>query len=131
MAACQVVGNDAAIALGGLGGNFELNTFLPLLARNLLESIQLLAAAARNFTQRALEGLTADAVRCAAVLERNTALAAALAPRIGHAAAVNIAQEAVRSGRSVREVARERRLLPGAELDALLDLRRMTDPHPH
>jgi fumarate hydratase class II len=128
MAACQVVGNDAAIALGGLAGNFELNTFLPLLCRNLLESIELLAHGARNFAARCLDGMTADATHCTEVLERNTMLATALAPRLGHARALAIAQEAARSGRTVREVARDARVLPDSELDALLDPRRMTEP---
>jgi fumarate hydratase, class II len=130
MVACQVVGNDAAIALGGMGGNFELNTFLPLLCRNLLESIELLARGARNFAARAIAGLSADAEHIAVVLAHNTMLATGLVPRIGHAAAVAIAQEAAQSGRTVREVAQERRVLPDAELERLLDPRRMTEPPP-
>jgi fumarate hydratase, class II len=128
MVCCQVVGNDAAIAMGSAGGNFELNTFLPLLCRNLLESIALLARGASNFAARCIAGLTADAAHCARVLEHNSMLATALAPRLGHARAAALVQEAARSGRTVREVARDAHLLPEAELDALLDPRRMTEP---
>jgi fumarate hydratase class II len=128
MAACQVMGHDAAIALGGMGGNFELNTFLPLLAHDLLESIRLLAGAARGFEARCVRGLEAQAAHCRAQVERSTALATALVPRVGHARAVEIAQEAARSGRTVREVARDWRVLPTAELDVLLDPARMTRP---
>jgi len=128
MVAAQVVGNDAAITIGGLSGNFELNTFLPLVARELLESIGFLAAAARGFETRCVRGLTADVARCHDIVERNTMLVTALAPRLGHARAAEIALEAARSGRTVREVARDWRVLPDAELDVLLDPRRMTEP---
>jgi fumarate hydratase class II len=128
MVACQVAGNDTAIALGGMSGNFELNTFLPLLARNLIESAVFLAAAARNFDRRCVRGIEADADRCRDTIERNTMLVTALAPRIGHEKAAQVALEAVRSGRTVREVAREWKVLPDAELDAALDARRMTEP---
>jgi fumarate hydratase class II len=128
MVSCQVIGNDAAVALGGLSGNFELNTFLPLLGRNLLESIVFLANAARNFDRRCVRGIEADAARCHDTIERNTMLVTALAPRIGHEKAAQIALEAVRTGRTVREVAREWKVLSEADLDAALDARRMTDP---
>ncbi len=126
MVCCQVIGNDAAVAVGGLSGNFELNTFLPLLARNLLESIELLANSARNFDTRCVRGLEADVERCRAAVERNTMLVTSLAPRIGHEAAAEIALEAVRSGRTVRDVARDKGVLSEEELDKLLDARRMT-----
>jgi fumarate hydratase class II len=128
MVACQVISNDAAVTLGGMSGNFELNTFLPLLGRNLLESIVFLANAARNFDRRCVRGIEADAARCHDTIERNTMLVTALAPRIGHEKAAQIALEAVRTGRTVREVAREWKVLSDADLDAALDARRMTDP---
>jgi len=127
MVSCQVVGNDAAIALGGMSGNFELNTFLPLLARNLLESIVFLANAARNFDQRCVRGIEADEGRCRDTIERNTMLVTALAPRIGHEKAAQVALEAVRSGRTVREVAREWKVLSEADLETALDARKMTE----
>jgi fumarate hydratase class II len=124
--AAQVVGNDAAVALGGLGGQLELNTYLPLIARNLLESIRLLASAASLFAERCIAGLEADAPRAAALVERSLMLATALAPRIGYDAAAALAKEANESGRTLREVARARGVLPEAELDVLLDPRRQT-----
>jgi fumarate hydratase class II len=128
MVACQVVGNDAAITLGGMSGNFELNTFLPLVARNLLGSVLLLAHATSNFEARCIRGLEADEGRCHDTIERNTMLVTALAPRIGHEKAAQVALEAVRSNRTVREVARDWKVLPEDELQAALDARRMTEP---
>jgi fumarate hydratase class II len=126
--AAQVVGNDAAVALGGLAGQLELNTFLPLIARNLLESIRLLASASRLFAERCIAGLEADAPRAAALVQQSLMLATALAPRIGYDAAAALAKEAHATGRTLREVARERHVLPDAELDALLDPRAQIGP---
>jgi fumarate hydratase class II len=126
--AAQVIGNDAAIAVGGLSGQLELNTFLPLIARNLLESIRLLANVSGLFVDRCLAGLGADAERAAGLVERSLALATALVPRIGYEAAAALAQEAWRSGRTIRELCAERKLLPPDELEALLDVRRQTGP---
>jgi fumarate hydratase class II len=122
----QVIGNDAAIAVGGLAGQLELNVFLPLLARNLLESIRLLANATRLFSERCVAGIAVDAARAGAHVERSLALVTALVPRLGYDAAAALAKEAFASGRSVREVALERGVLPAAELEALLDPRRQT-----
>jgi fumarate hydratase class II len=124
--AAQVVGNDAAIAVGALGGQLQLNTFLPLIARNLLESIRLLTSATQLFTERCIDGLDADRGRAAALVEQSLMLATALVPRIGYDAAAALAKEAHASGRSLRDVARERGVLPDAELDELLDPRRQT-----
>ena len=124
--AVQVIGNDAAVALGGMNGHLELNAFVPVIARNLLESIRLLAAACDVFEEKCLRGLEADAERAAGLVEASLAMATALAPRIGYDAAAEIAKEAFASGRSVRAVARERSGLADEELDALLDPRRQT-----
>ena len=118
----QVVGLDAAVGIAGLGGQLQLNTYLPLLARNLLESIRLLANAARVFAERCVVGIEVDAERARAWAESSTALATALVPRIGYDRAAELAKEAYRSGRTVREVAREAGVLPDEELDALLAL---------
>ena len=123
-ASAQVVGNDAAVALGGLAGQLELNTFLPHVARNLLATIALLASAVRLFADRCIAGLEADAARAEALVEQSLMLATALAPRIGYAAAAALAKEAAATGRTLREVARERKVLPDAELAALLDPRK-------
>jgi fumarate hydratase class II len=127
MVAGQVVGNDAAVAFGGLGGQLELNACLPLVARNLLESIEILAAGARAFAERCVEGIEADEARVRALVERSLAMATALAPRIGYDAAAAIAKEAFATDRTVREVARERSGLPPDDLDRLLDPRRQTE----
>jgi fumarate hydratase class II len=124
--AAQVIGNDAAVALGGLGGSLELNVSLPLLARNLLESIRLLANVTRLFAERCVDGIRARRERAEAWVEQSLALATALVPAIGYDAAAAIAREAWETGRTVREVARARSGLPEAELERLLDPRRQT-----
>jgi fumarate hydratase class II len=126
-AAAQVVGNDTAVALGGAAGNFELNVMLPLLARNLLESIGLLTVAARLLADKCVSGIMADSARAEGLAERSAALATALVPRLGYDLAAQIAQQAAAEGRPVRDVARERGVLTETELDALLDLRAMTE----
>ncbi|MBI3016180.1 MAG: class II fumarate hydratase [Candidatus Tectomicrobia bacterium] len=128
MVAAQVIGNDAAITIGGQGGNFELNVYMPVMGYNLLQSIELLARGTRTFTSRCIRGLEANRQRCEEMVEKSLAMCTALAPRIGYDAAAAIAKEAYTSGRTVREVAREKRVLPEDELNAVLDPRRMTEP---
>ena len=125
---CQVVGNDAAVTLGGLGGMLELNTYLPLMAHNLLQSVELLANGARVFAERCVAGIQADEEVARASVERNLAICTALAPTLGYDAAAAISKEAFRTGRTVREVATEQGVLPPEELDRLLDVRAMTEP---
>ncbi len=125
--AAQVVGNDAAVALGGMNGHLELNVFMPLIARNLLESIRLLASVSRVFVDKCVAGLEADTARAGGFVEQSLAMATALAPRLGYDAAAEIAKQAWASGRAVRAVARERANLPEADLEALLDPRRQTE----
>jgi fumarate hydratase class II len=122
------LGADATIAVCGQAGTFELNVMMPVMAYQLLESLRILSAAVRTFTERCVLGIDADAERCAAGIERSLALCTALAPAIGYDAAAAIAKEAFASGRTVREVARERQVLPDAELTRLLDPLRMTEP---
>jgi fumarate hydratase class II len=128
MVAAQVIGYDMAIALGGLGGHFELNTMMPLMAYNLLSSIEWMANAVRAFTNRCVAGIEADEERCRETVERNLALATALAPVIGYDKAAEISKEAYRTGRFVREIARERGVLSPEKLDAVLDVYKMTEP---
>ena len=125
---CQVVGNDAAITLGGMGGVLELNTYLPLMAHNLLQSIELLSRGCAVFAEKCIEPLQADADVARDSLERNLAVCTALAPAIGYDQAAAISKEAFASGRTVREVAVAKGVLPLAELDRLLDARAMTEP---
>jgi len=122
--AAQVIGNDTAITIGGMQGNFELNVRIPLIARNLLESIALLTSAATVFAEKCVKGIQPNRAGCLRSAEATLAVATALNPYIGYDAATVIVQEATRSGRALREVAREHGVSE-AILDEALDLRRM------
>ena len=126
--AAQVIGNDQAITVGGLQGHFELNVFVPLLARNLLDSIKLLASASRLFAEKCVEGIAANRETCERYAELTLSAATALNPYIGYDKASEIVQEAVRTGKSLREVAREAGV-DEATLDEALDYRRMAKPN--
>ena len=126
--AAQVIGNDVAIGLGGLGSFFELNTMMPLMAHDLLFSIETLGAAAGLLASRCVEGIEADEARAAEVLERSLVIVTALVPLIGYDAAAEISKEAYATGQSLREIAVARGLLTPDEVDRALDLRRMTEP---
>jgi fumarate hydratase class II len=108
MVCAQVIGHDATIAWCGAAGNFELNVMMPVMAYDLLESEELLAAASLNFAERLVEGLEADRERIATLVESSFATATALAPAIGYDKAAEIVKEAYRTGRTVRDVAREK-----------------------
>jgi fumarate hydratase class II len=126
--AAQVIGNDAAIAVGGMQGHFELNVFVPLMARNLLDSIKLLASASRLLGEKCVDGIEANREQCEHYAELTLSAAAALNPYIGYDKGTEIVKEAAASGRSLREVARDH----GIEdeiLDKALDYRKMAKPH--
>jgi fumarate hydratase class II len=126
--AAQVIGNDAAITVGGLQGHFELNVFVPLIARNLLDSIKLLAAASRLLAKKCVDGIEANRDQNERYAELTLSAATALSPYIGYDKAAEIVKEAASSGRSLREVARD----AGVEesvLDEALDYRKMAKPH--
>lgn len=123
----HVVGNDAAITLGGLSGNFELNVMMPMMAHNLLQSIDLLTNAIDLFDERCLQGLVADRERCEGLIEESLAMCTALAPVIGYDKAAEIAKKAHETGKTVRAVALEEEVLPEYELEHLLDPRPMTE----
>jgi fumarate hydratase, class II len=126
MVSAQVVGNDATVALAGASGNFELNVMLPVIAHNLLQSVELLASTAHNFTDQLVVGLQATD-RGPALVEQGLMLATALAPEIGYDEAANVSKEAYKTGKTIREVARERTELSEGQLDDLLDARKMTE----
>jgi len=126
--AAQVIGNDAAIAIGGMQGHFELNTFVPLLARNLLESIRLLASASRLLAGKCVDGIEANREQCERYAELTLSAATALNPHIGYDRAAEIVEEAASSGRSLREVARDHGVSEEI-LDEALDYRKMARPH--
>ncbi len=126
--AAQVIGNDAAITVGGMQGHFELNVFVPLIARNLLDSISLLGSATRLFAERCIDGIEANREVCERYAELTLSAATALNPYIGYDKAAEIVKEAAASGRPLRDVAREAGV-DEATLDKALDYRRMAKPH--
>jgi fumarate hydratase class II len=126
--AAQVIGNDVAITVGGMNGHFELNVYVPLLARNLLESIQLLSSASRLLAEKCVDGIEANREQNERYAELTLSAATALNPHIGYDRATEIVKEAAASGRSLREVAREKGV-EDSVLDEALDYRRMTTPH--
>ena len=120
--AAQVIGNDATVTIAGQSGSFELNVMMPVIAYNLLQSIDLLAAAAEVLAEKCIEGIRADREACAAFIERSLALATGLVPRIGYDRAAAVAQRAYASGRTVRAVLIEEKILPVEEIDTLLNI---------
>lgn len=124
----QVIGNDSAITLGGLSGNFELNVMMPLTAYNLHQSIALLANGVDNFSKKCIKHLKADRKRCEEMIEKSLALATALTPKIGYEEAARIAKKAYHQNKTIREVVEEERLFPKKELNRLLDPRSMIAP---
>jgi fumarate hydratase class II len=127
MVCAQVIGNHTTITIAGQSGNFEINVMMPVTAYNLLQSISLLAAAARNFTEQCIKGLQATA-RGPEMVERGLAICTSLAPIIGYDAAADISKVAYKTGQTVREVAREKTNLSEEELDRILDPATMTRP---
>jgi fumarate hydratase class II len=120
-----VIGNDASITLGGLGGYFELNTMMPLMAAAMLESIELLTRAVTLFSDRCLTGLQADRKRCKELMEQSLALVTSLAPAIGYDRAAELAKQAWHEGKTIRELVLAEKILPETELNKLLDPERM------
>jgi fumarate hydratase, class II len=125
MVAAQVIGNDATIALAGGSGNFELNVMLPVIAYNLIQSVELLGSASANLADQCVAGLRATD-RGPALVEQGLMLATALAPRVGYDKAAEISKEAYKTGKTIREIAREETDLSEDELNELLDARHMT-----
>jgi fumarate hydratase class II len=126
--AAQVIGNDTAITIGGMSGQFELNVYVPLMARNLLQSIQLLASASRLLAEKCVDGIEANREQLERYAELTLSAATALNPHIGYDKGAEIVAEAARSGRSLRDVARDAGV-DEAVLDQALDYRAMAKPH--
>jgi|TARA_B100000809_G_scaffold60520_1_gene57080 fumarate hydratase class II len=123
----QVFGNHEAVAMAGHGSYFELNTMMPVAAHNILQSISLLATSANNFAEQCVTGIEATSVG-PEMLEKGLMLGTGLAPEIGYDAAAAIAKEAAATGKTIREVAKEKTSLSDADLDRLLDAQAMTEP---
>jgi len=124
----QVIGNDAAIVVGGQSGVFELNVMIPVMAHNVLESIQILATASVEFAERCVDGITANEERCRRNVESTAALATALVPVIGYDKSAEIAKRSLKEDRTLRELILEEGLVEADELDKILDFRAMTEP---
>jgi fumarate hydratase class II len=128
MVCAQVIGNDVTVTVGGQAAKFELIVMMPVMAYNLLQSIELLATASNNFSAKCIEGIKANEERCKSLIEESLAMCTALAPEIGYEAAAKLAKDAYKSGKTVREVAKEQKVLPDRRLADLLDPWRMTEP---
>jgi len=126
--AAQVIGNDTAITIGGMNGHFELNVYIPLMARNLLQSVKLLGSASRLFAEKCVDGIEANRERCESYAELTLSAATALNPYIGYDKASEIVKTATSSGRSLREVALEAGV-DALVLDEALDYHAMAKPH--
>lgn len=127
MVCAQVIGNHTTISVAGQSGNFEINVMMPVTAYNLLQSIDLLAAVSRNFAEQCIKGLSAT-TKGPEMVERGLAICTSLAPIIGYDAAANISKEAYKTGKTVREVAREKTQLSEEDLDRILNPENMTKP---
>ncbi len=123
----QVIGNDTCVALAAEHGQLELNVMMPVLAHNLFLSMEILTNAMTVFDTKCVRGITANRDMCAYWLERSAALATALAPRIGYARAAELGKQSVEEGVLIRELVEREEVLPQNELDAVLDVRRMTE----
>jgi aspartate ammonia-lyase len=128
MVSFQVVGNDAAVALAVQAGQLELNVMMPTMSYSVLQSITISTNMLRQFTDKCIAGITANDKRCNFYVQATVSLATALNPYIGYAKAAEIAKEAVATGRSIIEIAREKKLLTEKEIEEILDPARMTEP---
>ena len=128
MVCAEVIGNDTTITWAGANGNFELNVMMPVMAHSLLESIRLLTNVVDAFCDKCVRGIKANEERCRELIELSMAMVTSLAPKIGYDRAAEIAKESAKTGRTVREIAREKKVLPESELEAALDPVKMTEP---
>ncbi len=128
MVCAQIFGNDSCITWAGANGNFELNVMMPVMAHNLLESIRLLGNVCEILAEKCVRGITANVERCKELVELSMAMVTSLAPKIGYDRAAEIAKESAKTGKTVREICREKKVLPEAELNAALDPVSMTEP---
>jgi len=122
----QVMGNDGAIGFAGAAGSFELNVMLPVIARNLLESIRLIGSVSRLFADRCVAGMEVDVDRCRSFALSSPAIATALVPYLGYEKTAEVVKESMTTGRDLREVVLARRLLSAADVDRALDVLAMT-----
>ncbi len=129
MVASRVFGNDVTVNFAGANGHFELNVFMPVMAKAILESIRLLANVSRIFDEKCIQGIEANEERCRELIEWSMSMVTSLAPLIGYEVAAKIAKESVATGKTVRQLCEEMEVLPADELTAALDPSTMTEPH--
>jgi fumarate hydratase class II len=130
--ACRVLGNDTVVttaALGGIGSLFELNVAMPVMIDAFMESTKLLANVSNVFVDKLLVGLEVNEERCSQLIDQSLMMVTSLAPKIGYEQAAAMAKEAFKSGKTIRELCREKKILPEAQLDEALDPWKMTEPH--
>jgi fumarate hydratase class II len=128
---CRVVGNDAVVTtagLGGIGSLFELNVAMPVMIDAFLESVKLLANVTNVLVDKLLVGLEVNEDRCRELIEQSLMMVTSLAPKIGYEQSAKLAKEAFQSGKTIRQLCRDRAILPDAELDDALDPWKMTEP---
>jgi aspartate ammonia-lyase len=123
----QVVGCDVTVAMAAEHGQLELNVMMPVIAHNVLWSLRILTNAVASLTERCVRGIEANEAMCAYWVERSAALATALMPQIGYAAAAELSKRSVREGVLIRELVTREHLLPEGDVEAVLDLRRLTE----
>ncbi len=123
----QVIGQDTTVAMAAKAGELELNVMMPVITHNIVMAIQILANAVRVFDERCLRGIAADEAMCAHWLERSPALVTALMPKIGYAESARLAKEALATGKTVKQLVTDAKVLEGRELEEVLDLRAMTE----
>jgi len=128
MVSFQVIGNDVAVAMAVQAGQLELNVMMPTMAYSVLQSITILTNMLRQFTDKCVVGITANANRCNFYVQATVSLATALNPYIGYAKAAEVAKESVATGHSIIDVVRERKLLTEDQIKEILDPARMTEP---
>jgi fumarate hydratase class II len=122
----QVIGNDAAVAFGGSAGNFELNVMLPVIARNILESISLLAAVCRALAEKCVAGIEADVERCRRYAESSPSVGTSLNTHIGYDQAAKVIKQSLKENKTLREVLLEEKLIDPNDIDRVLDVMAMT-----
>jgi fumarate hydratase, class II len=124
----QVIGNATAVCWGGANGNLELNVMMPMMAHNILENIRLLTNVVRAFQDKCVSGIVANRERCEELVENSMAMVTSLVPSIGYDRAAEIAKESAATGKTIRQICREKQVLPEAELNRALDPIEMTQP---
>jgi len=131
MVCSQAIGCDMTVLLAAQAGQLELNVMMPVVAFNLLHELEILKNAVDAFTDLCIRGITADAARCQSYAESSMSIVTVLNPRIGYAAAAEVAKEYISSGKSIRQIVLEKGLLEKEQLDKLFNLREMTEPGIH